>query len=206
MLRDSHGLDKGTSMAEGFYHGYLSIILPNRGDGNKGLKERIGDFEDKEGVEIPVKRLFLLLPEDLYCPPLISDKTSNMRKIDNLEFILRDRAGTTARHYSNTVYKLITKKCYVVAEEATPLLTFYESQRNNCDDDMKYLIREVFEKFYQTLRNLIEKHQECHDLIVFIPYKFSPVPYFMVLPTLQKLDNWHWVKTGLPEKKARVPT
>lgn len=167
-LRKSRGLDCGTSLANSFFYGYLNIILANKGDAHKGIVERIQDFESTEHIEIPVKKLFILLPKSLYSHPLFNDCSENIIKIHNLEFVVRDRAGTTNRHYSNTVYKLLPKKYYVVAEAATPLLTFYETIKNN--GDLKCFSPEVFDKFYHKLQNLLNSCPACRNLVVLVPY------------------------------------
>ncbi|XP_055694593.1 stimulator of interferon genes protein homolog [Lutzomyia longipalpis] len=164
-LRNSYDLDRASGMAENFYHGYLNIILPHRGDGNKGIVERINDFEDKEGITIPVKKLLLVLPRDLYFPPLLSDASNKIQTIANLEGTRRDRAGTTNRIYKNSVYKLLPQNYYVVAEAATPLLSFYEGIKNQ-DSESKILAEEVYEKFCKYIEDLLKSSPECRDLII----------------------------------------
>ncbi|XP_059608822.1 stimulator of interferon genes protein homolog [Phlebotomus argentipes] len=167
-LRTLRGLDCGTNMAYSFFHGYLNIILPNRGDANMGLVERIEIFESNEGIEIPVKKLFLLIPNDLYFPPRLSDMSDDIVMIGRLEYTLRDRAGITGRQYTNTVYQLLPQKIYVVAEGATPLLTFLESCRQ--DEITNSCSREVVAKFHQTLERLLNSVPECRDTFVLIPF------------------------------------
>lgn len=62
-------------MAYSFFHGYLQIVLPNKGTEQKGIKELMKDFEAKEGVSFACDKLLVLIPLSLYCPPIVEERS-----------------------------------------------------------------------------------------------------------------------------------
>lgn len=79
-IENSNGLDYGSGMAHSYFYGYLNIFLPNRGDENYALKELMEIYESTENIKFSVKKIFLLIPRSLYCPPNLSE-ISNGPKI-----------------------------------------------------------------------------------------------------------------------------
>lgn len=72
-IENSNGFDYGSGMAHSFFYGYLNIVLPNKGDENYALKELMEIYESTENIKFPIKKLFLLIPRSLYCPPNLSE-------------------------------------------------------------------------------------------------------------------------------------
>lgn len=62
-------------MAHSFYHGYLKLILPCTGDERKGLIEQINDYEAKNDVHFPSKKLYILIPLSAHCPTTIKERS-----------------------------------------------------------------------------------------------------------------------------------
>lgn len=75
-LDASKGLDYGSGMAHSFFYGYINILLPWDGGERKGLKESIIDFESREGVNFPFKKLFLLIPLSGFCPAQVDEQST----------------------------------------------------------------------------------------------------------------------------------
>ncbi|XP_012275498.1 stimulator of interferon genes protein isoform X3 [Orussus abietinus] len=137
-LRNMGGVDYGSGMALSYFYGYLQIVLPVTGNCDKGLREKIELFESKEGVSIPVKKLFILIPSSSYIPPDLKTVSPGwMESVETLEMTIKDRAGVKGRKYHNTVYKIYKKGpevnehyVYVVAEGATPVQTLFEISKH----------------------------------------------------------------------------
>lgn len=80
-----------------------------------------------------------------------------------------DRAGVNRREYKNSMYKIKSNyKWYVVAEGATPLLTFKEALSHH--PAIKLMQREIVLKFYKTLSELIYKNEATRGLCELIFY------------------------------------
>lgn len=88
-MDNSPGLDYGSGLAYSYFHGYLNILLPECGDERKGLKELIEQFESQHCVNVPVKKMFLLIPFSGFCPPKI--QAQSKMDIDNtgVRYIMR---------------------------------------------------------------------------------------------------------------------
>ncbi|XP_011872909.1 PREDICTED: stimulator of interferon genes protein isoform X2 [Vollenhovia emeryi] len=141
-LGDLKGLDCGTGMAYSFYYGYLRLMLPTSDDtSKKGIVEKIENFEDTHNIRFPVHKLFILIPSSGYIPPDLKEASFQwMENVRELEEEKRNRAGNIGRTYRNHVYKIYPggrnsseDPVYVVAEGASPLLTYYESQPETRD-------------------------------------------------------------------------
>ncbi|XP_076666016.1 transmembrane protein sting [Andrena cerasifolii] len=174
------GLDYGTGMAYSYYYGYLKLILPSPGTLTKGLREKIENTEDKHNITIAVHKLLILIPSSSYVPPDLKDASYQwMESAIDLEVDIRDRAGTKRRSYHNNIYKIYKNgkhsNCaplYVVAEGATPLLTFFEVQKHShreTDIYKKYHVH-IVKKFHETLKELLNNDPECSDLCELIYY------------------------------------
>ncbi|XP_046737514.1 stimulator of interferon genes protein isoform X2 [Diprion similis] len=180
-LSQMKGLDYGSSMAYSYFYGYLNIVLPSVGDESKGLYENIKVYESINGVEVPVKKLFILIPTSLHIPPNLEEASYYwMESAKKLESVVRTRAGVVHRTYHNTVYKIHpsgqrknNSKVYVITEGATPLLTFYEVLEHSDKDSSSYkeFKKEIAGSFYRTLRHIIKSKPECRDLCELIYYE-----------------------------------
>ncbi|XP_046418352.1 stimulator of interferon genes protein-like isoform X1 [Neodiprion fabricii] len=175
------GLDYGSSMAYSYFYGYLNIVLPSVGDEKKGLYENIKVYESQNGVEVPVKKLFILIPTSLHIPPNLEEASYYwMESAKKLESVVKHRAGVVHRTYHNSVYKIHPRgqrgndsKVYVITEGATPLLTFYEVLEHSDKDSSSYkeYKKEIAGSFYRTLRHIIRSKPECRDLCELIYYE-----------------------------------
>ncbi|XP_076237042.1 transmembrane protein sting [Calliopsis andreniformis] len=174
------GLDYGTGMAYNYYYGYLRLILPSLGTANKGLLEKIENIEDSHNISIAVHKLFILIPSSSYIPPDLKEASYQwMENAIELEDEIRDRAGVKRRIYRNNVYKIYPdgKKSnsvpvYVVAEGATPLLTFYEVLKHAHRETNMYqkYHKNIIENFRNKLKELLNDDPECRDLCELIYY------------------------------------
>ncbi|XP_012269577.2 stimulator of interferon genes protein homolog [Athalia rosae] len=179
-LSQLSGLDYGSGLAYSYFYGYLNIVLPSRGDNSKGLHDNIATYEADNGVTIPVKKLFILIPTSLRIPPDLKEASYGwLESTKSLESVIKARAGTTKRNYHNTVYKIHRggvegrhAPVYVVTEGATPLQTFYEVLQHSGRDSTAYadFSREIVGSFYRTLRHIIRSKLECRDLCELVFY------------------------------------
>lgn len=89
--------------------------------------------------------------------------------LQTLEEVRLDRAGVKRREYKNSMYKIKNSyKWYVVAEGATPLLTFKEALSHH--PAIELMQREIVLKFYKTLTDLIYKNEATRGLCELIFY------------------------------------
>lgn len=72
-LVDELLVDYASGMAHSFFHGYLNIVLPEKGTDEKGLKELMRDYESSQGIEFAQYKLFVLVPLSMYCPATIEE-------------------------------------------------------------------------------------------------------------------------------------
>ncbi|XP_031829838.1 transmembrane protein sting [Nomia melanderi] len=175
------GLDCGTYMALSYYHGYLKLIIPSTGTRHKGIREKIENIEDQHNISIATHKLLILIPASSYIPPDLKEVSNRwMESVVELEEEKRDRAGVKGRSYRNNVYKIYeggiqsnSSSTYIVAEGATPLLTFFESQKHAHSESVIYkkYSKEIIKKFYQKLKELIDDDPECKDLCELIYYE-----------------------------------
>ncbi|XP_076180326.1 transmembrane protein sting [Ptiloglossa arizonensis] len=174
------GLDYGTGMAYNYYYGYLRLILPSTGTFNKGLIEKIENIEDSHNITIATHKLFILIPSSSHIPPDLKEVAYQwMESAIDLEEEIRDRAGIKRRSYHNNVYKIYpggkklnSKVVYVVVEGATPLLTFFEVQKHAHPETTVYqkYRKDIINKFYNKLKELINNDPECANLCELIYY------------------------------------
>lgn len=62
-------------MATSYYYGYLNLVLPNKEYANTGIVERIETYEDKQGILVPEKKLFIMVPTSCHLPVNLIDKS-----------------------------------------------------------------------------------------------------------------------------------
>lgn len=174
------GLDYGTGMAYSFYYGYLRLVLPSTGTrDSKSINEKIENFEDNHNVTFPVHKLFILIPSSGYIPPDLKEASQWMESASELEEETRNRAGNIGRKYRNNVYKLYpgglkagVKPQYVVAEGASPLLTYHEVlQHNHPESELfKRYKTEIIQIFHEKLKNILQSNPDTRDLCELIYY------------------------------------
>ncbi|CAL7941911.1 unnamed protein product [Xylocopa violacea] len=170
-INSIQGLDCGTCMAYSYYYGYLKLILPPTETLNKGVIEKIENIEDIQTIKIAVYKLFVLVPASSYVPPDLKEVSYGwMESAINLEDEIRNRAGVKGRTYHNSVYKIYPngdrvncKPIYIVAEGATPLLTFFEAMKHAHKETNIYQqhYKDIVLKFYEKLKELIDNDPEC---------------------------------------------
>lgn len=181
-LRTSNGLDYGSGMALSYFYGYLRLMLPNYGDHmSKNIRERIEDYESRQHVRVPVKKLFVLAPDSMYTPNRLSDGGGSTCS-GSLEPLVLNRAGCINRTYHNSVYRIGSSDAgggasdwwYVVAEGATPLITFQEALRCSDPDAGRVLRRfrdEITASFVRHLRRLLYEDPACRDLCEVVTFR-----------------------------------
>lgn len=189
-IESMRGLDYGSGMAYNFFYGYLRLVLPEGGtQGAKGIKRRIRTFINHHhisGSAFPVKKLFILIPQNLYTPTDLQEVSTDwpydseywMEAAVSLESQEIDRAGVKQRTYKNSVYKIWNRDIkdarpvYVVAEGATPLKTFNEVIQMNARMSrvFKDHQHDIVLAFYKTLRDLIREDDDCRDVCEIIYY------------------------------------
>jgi hypothetical protein len=189
-IENMRGLDYGSGMAYNFFYGYLRLVLPEGGTQSaKGIKRRIETFINRHHIAdsaFPVKKLFILIPKNLYTPTDLKEVSIDwpndseywMEASVSLESQEIDRAGVKQRTYKNTVYKIRNRDIadarpvYVVAEGATPLKTFNEVIQMNARMSrvFKDHQHDIVLAFYKTLRDLIREDDDCRDVCEIIYY------------------------------------
>ncbi|CAD6216438.1 GSCOCG00004596001-RA-CDS [Cotesia congregata] len=180
------GVDYGTGMAHNYYYGYLKIILSSDGASNPGLRAKMEVYESNQStsdvqITIPVKKLFILIPESGHIPPDLKDASNYwLESTTSLENEVRDRAGVKKRIYRNTVYKIHPggegnkrKPVYIVVEGATPVLTFYEvlQHAHKHTDTYKNYQHQIIAAFYKTLQDLLNENAESRDTCELVYFK-----------------------------------
>ncbi|KAG4069711.1 hypothetical protein HA402_002290 [Bradysia odoriphaga] len=162
------GLDCGSFMAYSFFHGYIKYVVASNGDtSSKDLKERMSDYEAKNHVTFPIKKLLILQPQSMHIPPSL--RSERLVEAENLEEVLINRGGVVNRRYQLSVYKLVGTDYYVNVQGASPLLTYYEeSERSVLLAKYK---TEVSMSFRKHLEKLIKDDLSCRGLVEVIYYK-----------------------------------
>ncbi|XP_015124037.1 stimulator of interferon genes protein isoform X2 [Diachasma alloeum] len=172
-IRSMAGVDYGGGMAFSYFYGYLRIVLP-------GLRKKMELYEAEQGVTIPVKKMFVLIPKSGHIPPDLSDASYQwLEGTTSLEHIVQDRAGVKRRNYKNTVYKIHPngqekghRPIYVTTEGATPMLTFWEILMHDHKQTktFKQNRMQIVASFYKTLDELIDNDPECRDVCELVYY------------------------------------
>uniref|UniRef100_T1H2Y8 STING ligand-binding domain-containing protein n=1 Tax=Megaselia scalaris TaxID=36166 RepID=T1H2Y8_MEGSC len=174
-LRADSGLDYGSGMASSYFHGFLNIVLPEDSQGH-GFLERILDFEEDQKVKVAVHKLIILIPHTLRSEKEFKDDW--VEKSSQIETVYCHRAGVPGRPYTVGVYRFKNKlrrtkfhspdDFYVIAECATPLLSFYEAiykSKVTSTPYMEDLKLEVVKKFCKSLKKYVESTPETKGLV-----------------------------------------
>ncbi|KAF9421238.1 hypothetical protein HW555_002710 [Spodoptera exigua] len=59
----------GVGMACNFYEGYLMHVIPSDGGNYGGFIQNVQAFEAREGIVVPVRKLFIVITKSMYSPP-----------------------------------------------------------------------------------------------------------------------------------------
>ncbi|KAF9822237.1 hypothetical protein SFRURICE_014411 [Spodoptera frugiperda] len=59
----------GVGMACNFYEGYLMHVIPSDGANFGGFIQNVQAFEAREGIVVPVRKLFIIITKSMYSPP-----------------------------------------------------------------------------------------------------------------------------------------
>lgn len=86
MEKTESSINYGVGMACNFYEGYLMNVIPSDGSKFGGLVQNIHAFESREGVVVPVKKLFIVITKSMYSPPdLVQFNKTNRDDLPKLE-------------------------------------------------------------------------------------------------------------------------
>ncbi|KAE8740933.1 hypothetical protein FOCC_FOCC013545 [Frankliniella occidentalis] len=189
IMKQLNGLDYGSGMAHSFFHGYLKIILPARGDSSQGISERIKLFLEKEEIredQFPIQKLIVLIPSSGNLFPLLTDEPSQVGADPavtastelRLQDVLRNRAGTQQRVYRGAAYRIRVKRngtvsfLYTIAEGATAVLTFREACLAGSPEaeHLRMHKADVISNFYRTLQKLIDDDKQLTHLVDLLYY------------------------------------
>ncbi|XP_050549930.1 stimulator of interferon genes protein isoform X2 [Spodoptera frugiperda] len=188
----------GVGMACNFYEGYLMHVIPSDGANFGGFIQNVQAFEAREGIVVPVRKLFIIITKSMYSPPDLQlfnkENRPDLSKLEScsghlpsfldiddavmfqsLEDRSRDVAGIRNRSYKNTAYKIHRQRgppVYLVAECATPLYTLYRVMENKelYDDLAKVNVQDVCDDFCSTLLRLLDRSSECRDQVELVHY------------------------------------
>lgn len=172
----------GVGMACNFYEGYLMHVIPSDGANFGGFIQNVQAFEAREGIVVPVRKLFIIITKSMYSPPDLQlfnkenrPDLSKLESCSSLEDRSRDVAGIRNRSYKNTAYKIHRQRgppVYLVAECATPLYTLYRVMENKelYDDLAKVNVQDVCDDFCSTLLRLLDRSSECRDQVELVHY------------------------------------
>ncbi|XP_017865024.1 PREDICTED: stimulator of interferon genes protein [Drosophila arizonae] len=170
-IRDSHGLDYAAGMASSYFHGYLKLSLPERE--NDGLQKRMEKYEDMQKVKFGIKRLIILIPDEMFVNRVIQSEWLEKAKPLETQFI--NRAGVN-RPFKHAVYRLNKQingtTYYFAMEGATPMLTFFESMHFQLSAtwQMQEMKREIWLKFCKHLQELLNNWPETRREVQLIIY------------------------------------
>lgn len=180
----------GVGMACNFYEGYLMHVIPSDGGDFGGFIQNVQAFEAREGIVVPVRKLFIIITKSMYSPPDLQlfnkENRPDLSKLEScsvrigdysksLEDRSRDVGGIRNRSYKNTAYKIHRQRgppVYLVAECATPLYTLYRVMENKelYDDLAKVNVQDVCDDFCSTLLRLLDRSSECRDQVELVHY------------------------------------
>ncbi|CAG5095076.1 Similar to Sting1: Stimulator of interferon genes protein (Mus musculus) [Cotesia congregata] len=168
------------SQSIGLFRCKLNSIYTSSADEGMEVYESNQSTSDVQ-ITIPVKKLFILIPESGHIPPDLKDASNYwLESTTSLENEVRDRAGVKKRIYRNTVYKIHPggegnkrKPVYIVVEGATPVLTFYEvlQHAHKHTDTYKNYQHQIIAAFYKTLQDLLNENAESRDTCELVYFK-----------------------------------
>ncbi|XP_061178296.1 stimulator of interferon genes protein-like [Saccostrea echinata] len=154
--------------AWGYYFGYLKIILPT-------IDVRAKEWWMDNGKNGKMsEKLFLLFPQSCRCRDSLSDENPLIEHVGHLPVITKNRAGTVARQYRNSIYSIQDdrgEEYYFVGEYVTVIHTMYEMEQNaktGLQTKEKYI---QAMRFYLTIKDILEKDPECSKRYRIIFYK-----------------------------------
>ncbi|GBP18011.1 Stimulator of interferon genes protein [Eumeta japonica] len=155
-------------------------ILPNDGAQFGGFEKNIERYEAVHKVTFPVKKLFLIIPKKLYCPPDLAEFNKNdknlpyMEVCSSLEDVEKNVAGVN-RKYRSSIYKIYqnhTDPVYIAAECATPLHTLQKVKERRAE--YKELanadFEEIVDDFCKMLQSITDNSKNCYNKIELVYY------------------------------------
>ncbi|KAJ8714808.1 hypothetical protein PYW08_004789 [Mythimna loreyi] len=172
----------GVGMACNFYEGYLVIVIPSDGGKFGGFIQNIEAFESREGVVVPVKKLFIVITKSLYSPPDLQlfnkpnrDDLPMLEACSSLDDLEKSIGGVKNRSYKNCAYRIYRPRglpVSLIAECATPLHTLYKVIENKelYGDLGEVNVEEVCHDFCTTLKNILARSSECRDRVELVYY------------------------------------
>ncbi|KAL5286915.1 TMEM173.2 family protein [Megaselia abdita] len=174
-LRKGSGVDFASGMAANFFHGFLKIVLKEDTDGNSFIK-RLEDYEDGQGVNFAIQKLFVLIPRSCVLQMQFGDDWIEVAKSLETKFV--NRGGLSKRAYNVGVYRFknrMARNCdktkinfYVTAISATPLITFHEFLEFN--PHVVPYKTEVLKNFVKELKRLISLDREIKNLVEIVEF------------------------------------
>lgn len=182
MAKSDAPVNYGVGMACNFYEGYLMNVIPSDGGKFGGFVQNIHAFESREGVVVPVKKLFIVITKSLYSPPDLElfnktnrDDLPKLEACSSLDDVEKDIAGVKSRSYKNSAYRIYRPRglpVSLVAECATPLHTLYKVIENQelYEDLADVNVEEVCHDFCTTLKNILARSSECRDRVELVFY------------------------------------
>ncbi|XP_064457177.1 stimulator of interferon genes protein-like isoform X2 [Ornithodoros turicata] len=157
--------DPGVGLAyTAFFTYYRTVAL--------SLLQRIKAYEEYNGIRIPVKKVFVLMPTSCCVAPELGDgKDDGIEVANSMEEVRAPRAGTRHRTFKNTVYLIKNgdDPLYCVAEGPTPLLTLYDMKERNVLTESEMV--EQMHIFCRKLERLLDSEDSCVGLFRLIIYE-----------------------------------
>ncbi|XP_021195852.3 stimulator of interferon genes protein isoform X4 [Helicoverpa armigera] len=174
-------INYGVGMACNFYEGYLMHVIPSDGGKYGGFVHNVHAFESREGIVVPVKKLFIVITKSLYSPPDLKlfNKTNreDLPKLEactSLDDVEKDISGVKDRSYKNSTYKIYRRgrPVCLVAECATPLHTLHRVMQNKelYEDLAEINVEDVCNDFCAALTRILARSSECRDKVELVYY------------------------------------
>ncbi|XP_047032131.1 uncharacterized protein LOC124638991 isoform X2 [Helicoverpa zea] len=187
-------INYGVGMACNYYEGYLMHVIPSDGGKYGGFVHNVHAFESREGIVVPVKKLFIVITKSLYSPPDLKlfNKTNreDLPKLEactepfgcgaddglfqSLDDVEKDISGVKDRSYKNSTYKIYRRgrPVCLVAECATPLHTLHRVMQNMelYEDLAEINVEDVCNDFCAALTRILARSSECRDKVELVYY------------------------------------
>ncbi|XP_059477183.1 stimulator of interferon genes protein-like [Neocloeon triangulifer] len=182
--RDLNGIYYGPAIAYSYFYGYFKIILFPQAEG-QSFKNKIDDYieanksDTGKKISVPDKRLQILIPlsgEFIRHSSLADNSDDWIVRAKTPAMVEVDRGAIGGRKYHNTMYRIKKPESedepvYVVAEYATPIITYVEACKFSGETDLMDYKREAILSFTETLQRLIDMESETKDNVNLILYE-----------------------------------
>uniref|UniRef100_A0A2A4J288 STING ligand-binding domain-containing protein n=1 Tax=Heliothis virescens TaxID=7102 RepID=A0A2A4J288_HELVI len=187
----------GVGMACNYYEGYLMHVIPSDGGKYGGFVHNVQSYESREGIVVPVKKLFIIITKSMYSPPDLEhfNKTNreDLPKLEactepfpcgagsaddalfqSLDDVEKDISCVKDRSYKNSTYKIYRRgrPVCLVAECATPLHTLHRVMQNKdlYADLAEINVEDVCNDFCAALTRILARSSECRDKVELVHY------------------------------------